>query len=73
MTVMTCLLRAISSSRGGKPRLALDCRYINECIHQFKFKGLGAIRAKIDPISDVDKIFSKMYSQYVLFRINTVS
>jgi hypothetical protein len=31
-------------------------------------KGLGAIRAKIDPTSDVDKIFSKMYSQYVLFR-----
>jgi hypothetical protein len=31
-------------------------------------KGLGAIRANIGPISDVDKIFSKMYSQYVLFR-----
>ena len=31
-------------------------------------KGLGAIRAKIGPTSDVDKIFSKMYSQYVLFR-----
>ena len=30
-------------------------------------KGLGAIRAKIGPTSDVDKIFSKMYSQYVLF------
>jgi hypothetical protein len=27
-----------------------------------------AIRAKIGPTSDVDKIFSKMYSQYVLFR-----
>jgi hypothetical protein len=27
-------------------------------------KGLGAIRAKIGPTSDVDKIFSKMYSQY---------
>jgi hypothetical protein len=25
-------------------------------------KGLGAIRAKIGPTSDVDKIFSKMYS-----------
>ena len=37
------------------------------------YKGLGAIRAKIGPISDVDKIFSKMYSQYVLFRNNTVS
>jgi hypothetical protein len=33
----------------------------------FFYKGLGAIRAKIGPISDVDKIFSKMYSQYVLF------
>jgi hypothetical protein len=33
-----------------------------------KGKGLGAIRAKIGPTSDVDKIFSKMYSQYVLFR-----
>jgi hypothetical protein len=32
------------------------------------WKGLGAIRAKIGPTSDVDKIFSKMYSQYVLFR-----
>jgi hypothetical protein len=31
-------------------------------------KGLGAIRAKIGPTSDVDKIFSKMYSQYVLFQ-----
>ena len=31
-------------------------------------KGLGAIRAKIGPTSDVDKIFSKMYSQYVIFR-----
>ena len=30
-------------------------------------KGLGAIRAKIGPTSDVDKIFYKMYSQYVLF------
>jgi hypothetical protein len=34
----------------------------------FLVKGLGAIRAKIGPTSDVDKIFSKMYSQYVLFR-----
>jgi hypothetical protein len=33
-----------------------------------KVKGLGAIRAKSGPTSDVDKIFSKMYSQYVLFR-----
>jgi hypothetical protein len=30
-------------------------------------KGLGAIRAKIGPTSDVDKKNSKMYSQYVLF------
>jgi hypothetical protein len=30
-------------------------------------KGLGAIGAKIGPTSDVDKMFSKMYSQYVLF------
>jgi hypothetical protein len=28
----------------------------------------GAIKAKIGPTSDVDKIFPKMYSQYVLFR-----
>jgi hypothetical protein len=33
-----------------------------------KNKGLGAIRAKIGPTSDVDKMFSKVYSQYVLFR-----
>jgi hypothetical protein len=31
-------------------------------------KGLGAIKAKIGSTSDVDKIFSKMYSQHVLFR-----
>ena len=31
-------------------------------------KGLGAIRAKIGPTSDVDRIFSKMYSPYELFR-----
>ena len=36
--------------------------------HRKEFKGLGAIRAKIGPSSDVDKFFSKMYSQYVLFR-----
>ena len=39
--------------------------YINSCFH---CKGLGAIRTNIGPTSDVDKIFSKMYSQYVLFR-----
>ena len=38
-----------------------------------RVKGLGAIRDKIGPTSDVDNIFSKMYSQYVLFIINTVS
>ena len=31
-------------------------------------KGVGAIRAKIGPTSNVDKIFSKIYFQYVLFR-----
>ena len=31
-------------------------------------KRLGAIKVKIGPTSDIDKIFSKMYSQYVLFR-----
>jgi hypothetical protein len=31
-------------------------------------KELGAIKAKIGPTSDVDKISSKMYSQYVPFR-----
>ena len=45
---------ACSSEKSGK-----------NCCH---IKGLGAIRAKIGPTSDVDKIFSKMYSQYVLFR-----
>ena len=39
--------------------ISLDC---------FKHKGLGAIRAKFGPTSDVDNIFSKMYSQYALFR-----
>jgi hypothetical protein len=28
---------------------------------------VGAITAKIGPTSDVDEIFSKMYSQYVFF------
>ena len=28
----------VAYSRSGKPRLVLDCRHINECIHQFKFK-----------------------------------
>ena len=37
-------------------------------ISYYSYKGLGAIRAKIGPTSDVDKNFSKMYSQYVLFR-----
>jgi hypothetical protein len=37
-------------------------------MHPFDIKGLGAIRAKIDPTSDVDKIFFKMNSHYVLFR-----
>jgi hypothetical protein len=36
-------------------------------IPEYFVKGMGAIRAKIGPTSDVDKIFSKMYSQYVLF------
>jgi hypothetical protein len=31
-------------------------------------KGLGAIRAKIGPTSDVDRMLSKMCSQYELFR-----
>jgi hypothetical protein len=37
------------------------------CMQSNPYKGLGAIRAKIGPTSDVDKIFSKMFSQYVLF------
>jgi hypothetical protein len=41
---------------------------IEDTIKNFSLKGLGAIRAKIGPTSDIDKIFSKMYSQYVLFR-----
>jgi hypothetical protein len=44
---------------GSKKKLFLSSNFM---------KGLGAIRAKIGPTSDVDKIFSKMYSQYVLFR-----
>lgn len=28
----------VAFSRSGKARLVLDCRHINECIHQFKFK-----------------------------------
>jgi hypothetical protein len=36
--------------------------------HNMTAKGLGAIRAKIGPTSNVDNFFSKIYSQYVLFR-----
>ena len=28
----------VAHSRSGKPRLVLDCRHINTCIHKFKFK-----------------------------------
>ena len=43
---------------------------ISQKFQNFKIvnKGLGSIRAKIGPTLDVDTIFSKMYSQYVLFR-----
>jgi hypothetical protein len=45
------------------------CDVVPSFINMSDFdKGLGAIRAKIGPTSDVDKIFSKMYLQYVLFR-----
>ena len=46
----------------------LKSDFNKECFLRFLMKGLGAIRAKIGPTSDVDKISSKMYSQYVLFR-----
>ena len=28
----------VARNKSGKPRLVLDCRHINSCIHQFKFK-----------------------------------
>jgi hypothetical protein len=37
-------------------------------IWAFSIERLGVKRAKISPTSDVDKIFSKMYSQNALFR-----
>jgi hypothetical protein len=37
-------------------------------LQNIDYKGLGAIRAKIGPTSNVYEIFSKMYSQYVLSR-----
>jgi hypothetical protein len=60
-------------------KLLFANQYVRKCSENFKMfkkfqnvqkisKGLGAIRAKIGPTSDVDKMFSKMYSQYVLFR-----
>jgi hypothetical protein len=48
-------------------RTFLEIDQSNTGIGRFCIKGLGAIRAKIGPTSDVDKMFSKMYSQYVLF------
>jgi hypothetical protein len=44
--------------------IMLHCILFSWEVHilHFEFKGLGAIRAKIGPNSDVDKIFSKMYS-----------
>jgi hypothetical protein len=41
---------------------------IHNIIIYLEIKGLGAIRAKIGPTSDVEKMFSKVYSQYVFFR-----
>ena len=48
-------------------------RYTNQINSIFNFphlkqQGLGALRAKIDPTSDDDNIFSKICSQYVIFR-----
>ena len=45
----------------------VDVPFLLNC-DRYLVKGLGAIRAKIGPTSDVDKHISKMYSQYVLFR-----
>jgi hypothetical protein len=51
----------------GEPLKALEDHQVI-IIFNIYYKGLGAIRAKIGPTSDVDNIFSKMYSQYALFR-----
>ena len=51
----------------SKGILVLNLKYEHAISFVNLVKGLGAIRAKIGPTSDVDKIFSKMYSQYVLF------
>ena len=66
------------SKGGGQPEKKVDKKNKTSQIRKsgeasqakyffFTNKGLGAIRAKIGPTSDVDKIFSKTYSQYVLF------
>ena len=61
-TLLDQFLQDWNSSVHNSPKAS------NYRIFKTEFKGLGAIRAKIGPTSDVDKIFSKMYSQYVLFR-----
>ena len=52
--------------------IIVNCNLIISVMAAWPIKGLGAIRAKIGPTSDVDKIFSKMYSQYVLFINNCI-
>jgi hypothetical protein len=49
-----------------KTSIAIKCNLLNlsEGNYDFSSKGLGAIRDKIGPASDVDKIFSKMYSRF---------
>ena len=59
-SLIFCILNVLILSVSRLHKLSKVTLYNN--------KGLGAIRAKIDPTSDVDKIFSKMYLQYVLFR-----
>ena len=61
-TLLDQFLQDWNSSVHNSPKAS------NYRIFKTEFKGLGAIRAKIGPTSDVDKISSKMYSQYVLFR-----
>jgi hypothetical protein len=57
----------LSTSEVG-PILALKAASMTEITKVKINKCLAALRAKIGPTSDVDNIFSKMYSQYVLFR-----
>ena len=66
---MIDVTRLLISLRLGFRRNVLSVLHPNLVSSSIKgiLERTGSYKSKIDPTSDVDKIFSKMYSQYVLF------